>query len=351
MARELPDISLIEADCRIAMAEIAERSVSLILCDLPYGTTRNSWDRPLPLEELWRHYERILAPRGVVAMLGQGYFTAELILSKRDWFRYKIAWVKSKATNFLNASHQPLRKHEDISIFYPRRPRYTPQMGKGESYDKGTRKSQATESYGVFRPSRIRSTGTRYPTDVIYFPTAEAEGPVWHPTQKPVELARYLVRTYTAEGDTVLDPCFGSGSFLVAAALEGRNAIGIEHNQGVTRAGREVVDMMEVAQARLENKAMISVTRRMKRARVEDRMGRKETRRTTTERGRREKEKGKIEERTVEQGKNKRAEKGYKDPSNPGDHRRAGRVGEGDGRAGQPADKRRGEKAMRQAGN
>ena len=259
MSSQRPRACLIEADCLVAMEAIPDGCVDFVLCDLPYGTTQNSWDAMLPMPQLWKHYRRILAPRGVVALLSHAHFTAHVIMSQKDWFRYKIVWVKSKATNFLNAKRQPLRKHEDICIFYPRQPRYTPQMFPGEAYDKGTRKDQLTGSYGDFRPVHIRSAGSRYPTDVIYFPTAEAEGRVWHPTQKPVELGRYLVRTYTASGDTVLDPCFGSGSFPMAAALEGRHAIGIEKNCDLTEFKKDPVNMMDVAETRLRGLADVSV--------------------------------------------------------------------------------------------
>lgn len=232
----------------------------MVLCDLPYGTTQNTWDSTLPLEELWSHYKRVLAPKGVVALMSQSRFTARLILSNESWFRYKLVWVKSKATNFLNAKRQPLRKHEDICIFYSEQPRYTPQMFPGGAYDKGIRKDQLTGSYGDFQPARIQSQGSRYPTDVLYFATAEAEGPVWHPTQKPVELGRYLVRTYTEEGATVLDNCFGSGSFLVAAALEKRHSIGIEKNCDLTAFKKEPANMLDVARVRLEGVANVRVS-------------------------------------------------------------------------------------------
>ena len=195
-----PSAVLIEGDCLEVMPEIDASSIDFVLCDLPYGSTQNEWDEGLPLEQLWEQYRRILAPRGVVALMSHGRFTAHVIFSQSRIFKYKIVWVKSKATNFLNAKKQPLRKHEDICIFYGKQPAYTPQMRPGDAYNKGVRKDQLTGSYGDFQPVVVQSEGNRYPTDVIYFPTAESEGPVWHPTQKPVSLGRYLVRTYTAPG-------------------------------------------------------------------------------------------------------------------------------------------------------
>ncbi len=242
---------LIEDDCLSAMSAIPNRSVNLILCDLPYGTTQNAWDSVIPLDKLWKQYRRILAPKGVVALMSQGPFTARVILSQESIFKYKITWVKSKPTNFLNAKKQPLRKHEDICVFYAQQPNYTPQMQPGEAYDKGVRKNQLTGSYGDFRPSHVKSEGGRYPTDVVYFKTSESEGRVWHPTQKPVELGRYLIRTYTEEGDVVLDNTFGSGSFLVAAAMEKRRCIGIEMNDDIVEFKKEKMDLIKVAQQRL----------------------------------------------------------------------------------------------------
>lgn len=244
-------VRLMEGDCLELLPSIKSGSVNMVLCDLPYGTTQNSWDSVIPLDALWREYERILAPKGVVVLTSQGAFTARLMFSNEDWFKYKLVWEKSKPTNFLNAKKQPLRKHEDICVFYPRQPKYSPQMGEGEAYDKGVRKNQLTGSYGDFRPAHIKSAGGRYPTDVIYHKTAESEGTVYHATQKPVGLGRYLIRTYTEPGDVVLDNAFGSGSFLVSAALEKRNAIGIELNEDVKLFRNGTVDLIDVARTRL----------------------------------------------------------------------------------------------------
>lgn len=246
-----PINALLAGDCLALLPSLAERSVQLILCDLPYGTTQNTWDSVIDLDALWAHYRRLLAPGGVVVLSGQGPFTARLMLSNESWFKYKVVWVKSKATNFLNAKRQPLRRHEDLCVFYDQPPTYHPQMQPGAAYDKGVRKAQLTGSYGDFDPVHVKSSGLRYPADVVYFKTAESEGPVWHPTQKPVSLGRYLVRTYTNPGEVVLDNAFGSGSFLVAALAEGRNFIGIERNAEKTQFKREKVDLIQVASDRL----------------------------------------------------------------------------------------------------
>lgn len=232
-------------DCLEVMEQLEEK-INLILCDLPYGTTQNSWDSVIPLDKLWKHYRRILVPKGVVALMGQGSFTARLILSQEHMFKYKITWVKSKPTNFLNAKKQPLRKHEDVCVFYAQQPNYTPQMAPGGPYDKGVRKNQLTGSYGDFKPSHVKSDGGRYPTDVVYFKTAESEGRVWHPTQKPVALVEYLIRTYTNQGDLVLDSTVGSGTTAVAAINTGRKYIGIEKEEKYCEIARNrIVDAEE----------------------------------------------------------------------------------------------------------
>lgn len=242
---------LFEGDCLEYMKEIPDGSVDMILCDLPYGMTQNKWDSYIPLDKLWEQYNRIIKTNGAIVLTANGVFTAKLILSQPNIYKYKWVWEKSKPTNFLNAKKQPLRKHEDVCVFYKKQPVYHPQMTKGEPYDKGKRKNQQCGNYGDFESVHVASDGERYPTDIIYVKTAESEGPVLHPTQKPIELGRYMVRTYTNPGDIVLDNTFGSGSFLVAALMEGRNFIGIEKNEDVALFKREEIDYIDVAKKRL----------------------------------------------------------------------------------------------------
>jgi site-specific DNA-methyltransferase (adenine-specific)/modification methylase len=242
---------LFEGDCLEYMNEIPDGSVDMILCDLPYGMTQNQWDSYIPLDRLWEQYNRIIKTNGAIVLTSNGIFTAKLILSQEKLYKYKWIWEKSKSTNFLNAKKQPLRKHEDVCVFYKKQPVYHPQMTAGEPYDKGVRKDQLCGNYGDFGPVHVASEGERYPTDIIYVKTAESEGTVLHPTQKPIELGRYLVRTYTNPGDVVLDNTFGSGSFLVAALMEGRNFIGIEKNENVALFKKEEIDYIDVAKRRL----------------------------------------------------------------------------------------------------
>jgi site-specific DNA-methyltransferase (adenine-specific) len=253
---------VIQGDCLEIMNGIPEHCIDMILCDLPYGTTQNKWDSVIALEKLWDHYERIIKDDGVIVLTAQGIFTAKLILSNEKLFKYKIVWIKSKATNFLNAKKQPLRKHEDICVFYKKQPTYHPQMTNGEAYDKGVRKDQFTGSYGDFKPKHVKSDGDRYPNDIlfieeqemddfIYVKTAESEGPVLHPTQKPIELGRYLIKTFTNPGDVVLDNACGSGSFLLSAILENRQYIGIEKNEDVQLHKVAPVDYIKICTDRI----------------------------------------------------------------------------------------------------
>jgi len=226
----------------------------MVLCDLPYGTTQNQWDSVICLDSLWKLYNRVVKTNGAIVLFAHGIFTAQLIMSNQKDFKYKWVWEKSKASNYLNTKKQPLRKHEDVCVFYKKQPIYNPQMKDGDPYNKGLRKDQSTGSYGKFNRVLVKSDdGKRYPTDILYFKTAESEGEVWHPTQKPVELGRYLIRTYTNPGDIVLDNAFGSGSFLVAAVMENRKFCGIEKNEDVYRFKTQPIDYISIAKQRINN--------------------------------------------------------------------------------------------------
>ena len=243
---------VIEGDCIEVMRHLPNDCIDMVLCDLPYGTTQNKWDSIVPLDELWAEYKRIVKPNGAIVLTSQGLFTAALIMSQPKLFKYKWVWEKSKPTNFLNAKKQPLRKHEDVCVFYNKQPVYNPQMTEGEPYDKGVRKNQLSGSYGDFQPVHVHSDGKRYPTDVVYFKTAESEGEVFHATQKPVELGRYFVRTYSNPGDIILDNTSGSGSFVVAALMEGRNFVGIEKNADTELFKGEKIDYIKKTRERLQ---------------------------------------------------------------------------------------------------
>lgn len=244
---------LFEGDCLKYLKQFPDNSIDMVLCDLPYGTTQNKWDSVVSLSKLWKEYERVVKDNGAIVLTSQGLFTAQLMMSNPKMFKYKWIWEKSKPTNFLNVKKQPLRKYEDVCVFYKKQPTYNPQMTKGEPYNKGVRKNQLSGSYGDFQPVHVHSDGSRYPTDIIYFKTAESEGKVIHPTQKPIELGRYFIRTYSKPGDLILDNTFGSGSFLVAALLEGRNFVGIEKNKDVELFKMSDIDFINEAKKRLRD--------------------------------------------------------------------------------------------------
>lgn len=211
------------------MPTMPDKSVDMVLCDLPYGTTRCSWDTVIPLDKLWSEYKRVC--KGAIVLTAAQPFTSFLVTSGIDLYRYSWVWEKSKATGFLNSKKRPLVAHEDVLVFSENTPVYYPQMSTGLPYDKGVRKAQTKDDvYNFFNQVEVKSSGERYPRSVIYFTTAEREGG-YHKTQKPVALMEYLIKTYSNEGDTVLDNCMGSGTTGVACKSLGRNFIGIEKEE------------------------------------------------------------------------------------------------------------------------
>lgn len=212
------------------MNDIPDESVDMILCDLPYGTTKNKWDSIIPFDDLWRQYKRIIKDNAAIVLFGSGMFTSDLMQSAKDIWRYNLIWQKTTVTGFLNAKKMPLRKHEDICVFYKKLPVYNPQMTHGHPRKVSTaehkRNSKQTTNYGEHGLHSYDSTD-RYPTSVLTFATDKQKCAL-HPTQKPVELLEYLIETYTNPGDIVLDNCMGSGSTGVACVNTDRQFIGIE---------------------------------------------------------------------------------------------------------------------------
>lgn len=214
--------TLYKGDCLEEMKKIPDGSVDMILCDLPYGTTQNKWDSIIPFEPLWEHYTRLC--RGEIVLTAAQPFTSALVMSKANIFRYVWYWRKNRATNVLNAKKMPLRDTEEICVFgestyNPQGLIYSPSNSRnskrdGENYGSGTDKSYVQE-------------WTNYPKQTLEFDVVQSGE---HPTQKPVALMEYLIRTYTNEGDTVLDNCMGSGTTGVACANTGRKFIGIERD-------------------------------------------------------------------------------------------------------------------------
>ena len=206
---------------------LPDSCVDMVLCDLPYGETKNEWDIKANLQELWKQYERLT---NLVVLTAQQPFTTDLVESKRDWFKYDLIWEKNRPTGFLNVGKMPMRSHEHILVFYKELKTYNPQRWFGEknhSKNGGVREIKVCNNYGGNKPYTQKSTNEKEPHSVLHHPQ-EDPGKSIHPTQKPVGLFSWLIKTYTNEGNIVLDNTCGSGTTLVAAKLTKRKAIGIE---------------------------------------------------------------------------------------------------------------------------
>jgi len=215
-------------DCIDVMADMPDSCVDMVLCDLPYGLTQNKWDSAINLQELWPLYWHILRSKGLVVLTSQQPFTTTLINSQPLRFRYDLVWNKVRTSGFLNANRQPLRSHETILVFYRRAGTYNPQLTKGEPTHKrgNTLTAKITTNYGKHEHTPTREdSDMKYPKSIIEFIKPH---PAVHPTQKPVELFAYLIKTYSNPGDLVLDNCIGSGTTAVAATRTGRHFVGID---------------------------------------------------------------------------------------------------------------------------
>ena len=229
-------------DCLEGMKAIPDGSVDAVICDLPYGVLNEkaeggSWDSIIPLEPLWEQYLRVIKPNGAIVLFCQGMFTAKLMMSQPKIWRYNLIWDKiNRPTGFLDANRRQLRIHEDIAVFYKSQPTYNPQMTKGmASHRRGAAGNAElaggkNRCYGGFKQTNPEYSNEKFPTSIIPM-DKEHSGNEWHPTQKPVDLLRYLVLTYTNEGDTVLDNCMGSGTTAIACIKERRHFIGFELNK------------------------------------------------------------------------------------------------------------------------
>ena len=227
-------------DCLEGMKRIPDGSVDCVICDLPYGTTKNYWDSVIPLDNLWVEYRRIVKPSGAIVLFSQMPFTAILASSNLEMFKYEIIWEKDNATGFLNCNFAPMKKHENILVFsqssacFVKEKKdamvYNPQMitGRTPYVIKHNSYGSTNYDYKHFKNVTTVSNGERYPTDIVSYKRDKEK---IHPTQKPVALIQYLIRTYSNEGDTILDNCMGSGTTAIAAIREKRNFIGFELNK------------------------------------------------------------------------------------------------------------------------
>lgn len=241
------------AGCLEKMKDIPDGSIDAIICDLPYGVLNKNnpnaqWDKIIPFKPLWEQYERIIKDNGAIVLFAQGMFTAQLMMSNPKLYRYSLVWDKVLKTGFLNSKKMPLRQHEDILVFYKLLPTYNPQMVKCESHKRNHSKGngkhrEVNRCYGNYVETPTIISDEKFPTSIISIPKEHINGKSYHPTEKPVELIRYLIRTYTNEGETVLDSCCGSGTTAIAAIREKRNFICIEKSE----------EYFNIAKKRIEN--------------------------------------------------------------------------------------------------
>ena len=243
-------IQIKQGDCLELMKEIPDKSIDMILCDLPYGTTQNKSDIIIPFDKLWNSYERIIKDNGAIVLFAQGVFYVDLINSNRKLFRYDLIWDKVLTSGFLNAKRMPLRQHEQIAVFYKKLPKYNPQFTSGKPlHSKGKTykdKPIVNQNYGVFHTADDSRAGSteKYPTSILKFQKPHPSISV-HRTQKSVELLEWLINTYTDEGETVLDNCMGSGSTGVACINTNRNFIGYELDEHYFQIAKERLEQHE----------------------------------------------------------------------------------------------------------
>jgi len=218
-------------DCIFGMSQIPDKSVDMILCDLPYGITGCRWDSIIPFSLLWEQYERIIKPNGAIVLTSSQPFTTELINSNRKLFRYCWYWLKNQVTGFPFAKFQPLRCVEDVCVFYKKMSTYNPQglikLDKPKHSKKNARQDFVYNATTL--SNEFVTAYTNYPRQTLEF-KCQRDG--LHPTQKPVALFEYLIRTYTNEGELVVDNCMGSGTTVVACINTNRNFLGFEIDEG-----------------------------------------------------------------------------------------------------------------------
>ena len=271
--QNMHNVDLINGDCLVEMRSIEEHSIDLILCDLPYGTTdrkgseskKNAgsrllkWDTVIPLDKLWLEYKRVLKPRGAVVLTADQPFTSKLILSNVEWFKYEWIWKKKKTTGFLLANYRPMKQTEDVVVFSPAGAAAASKNGKNMTYnpqgliEKRVKKKNNPKRLGKFlhnpkfmgennkllHETEYEQKYTNYPSEIIEF---GLDKNVVHPTQKPVALMEYLIKTYSNENETVLDNCMGSGTTGVACVNTNRNFIGIERDEEYFNLAKSRID-------------------------------------------------------------------------------------------------------------
>lgn len=234
-----------QGDCLGVMRDIPDKSVDMVLCDLPYGTTANKWDSVIPFDELWEHYERVIKDGGAIVLTASQPFTSALIMSNPKMFKTEWIWEKNRGSNFGSVRYVPMKEHESVIVFGKGRITYNPikEPRKGSGADRIRYKITARTKTPNYENSlhgevELKTEELRYPSSIQKFNTEVG----YHPTQKPVALFEYLIKTYTNEGETVLDNCIGSGTTAVAAINTGRNFIGIEKESEYVEISRRRID-------------------------------------------------------------------------------------------------------------
>jgi site-specific DNA-methyltransferase (adenine-specific) len=246
-------IKIMQGDCLERMKEIPDGSVDAIICDPPYQKTQNKWDSIIPFDLMWEQLNRVIKPNGAIVLFGQNSFSFKLGLSNEKMFRYTLVWEKTNGGGFLNANRMPLQAHEDILVFYKKLPTYNPQFEAGKPYTKKPSTNSYGGNYGKHNKIGTVNEGVRFPRSVIKFSNSNYGS--LHPTQKPVALMEYLIKTYTNEGDTVLDFTMGSGSTGVACKNLNRNFIGIEKDpQYFETASERISKALAEANAKTPNR-------------------------------------------------------------------------------------------------
>ena len=229
-------------DCLKVMKDIPDKSIDMILCDLPYGTTQCKWDIVIPFDQLWGQYHRVVKDNAAIVLFGAEPFASRLRLSNLQMYKYDWIWDKVKGTGFLNAKKQPMRNHEVICVFYKNQCTYNPQMTVGKRKKSYRRKELQTAVYGRVDKDCIYDSSERYPRSIQVF-SPDTQKCSLHPTQKPVALLEYLILTYTNEYDIVLDNCMGSGSTCIAAQNTNRKYIGIESEESIFNTAQDRIKM------------------------------------------------------------------------------------------------------------
>ena len=245
-------VLVMQGDCLELLKDIPDDSVDMVLCDLPYGTSSNRWDKIIPFEPLWEEYGRITKANSAIVLFGCEPFSTKLRMSNIRHYKYDWIWDKRAVNDFLNAKKRPLKRYENICVFSFQTPPYYPQMEvRGRPRKKGNYNKKVGNGDGVYGAYKNVTTENNeyYPTDILYFSNAQRAKKL-HPTQKPVPLLEYLIRTYTNPGMTVLDNCMGSGSTGVACVNTGRNFIGMELDPGYFEIAKKRIEEAQ-AQARL----------------------------------------------------------------------------------------------------